>query len=101
MSVSNKKKNNGKFYDKQFKVAAVKLVTEEGYNPKEAAKSLGVPPSTLQYWIKIYGQEPKSQAETTQSLRLQVQNLQVQVRRLLMEREILKKATAFFASQSL
>ena len=52
---SRKKKHNGKAYDKEFKIAAVKLVTDQGYGPKEAALSLGVKPSTLSYWVKIYG----------------------------------------------
>jgi transposase len=94
-----KKKHNGKSFDKEFKVAAVKLVSEQKYTPKQAAMSLGVPMSTLQYWIKIYGQGPKQQAETMETLRLRLRQLETENQRLRMEREILKKATAFFASQ--
>ena len=67
---SERKKHNGKRYGREFKVAAVKLVTEKGYGPKEAALSLGVRPSTLQYWVKIYGQRPRLQAETMETLRM-------------------------------
>jgi transposase len=94
-----RKKHNGKRYDKGFKVAAVKLVTEKGYGPKEAASSLGVKPSTLQYWLKIYGQKPRQQAETVETLRLRNKQLEAENQRLKLEREILKKATAFFAGQ--
>jgi transposase len=94
-----RKKHNGKRYDREFKAAAVKLVTEKGYGPKEAARSLGVRPSTLQYWVKIYGQGPQRQAETMETLRMRNKQLEAENQRLKLEREILKKATAFFASQ--
>jgi transposase len=101
MSDQSRKKHNGKSYDKEFKTAATKLVTEQGYAPKQAALSLGVHVNTLQYWVKVYGRKPQQEAETLSSLRLRVQQLESQNRRLLMERDILKKATAYFASQSL
>lgn len=94
-----RKKHNGKRYDKEFKVAAVKLVTERGYSPKQAALSLGIPANTLQYWIKIYGHKPQQQAETMETLRMKNKQLEAENQRLKLEREILKKATAFFASQ--
>ena len=96
-----RKKHNGKRYDKEFKVAAVKLVTEKGYGPKQAALSLGVKPSTLNYWVKIYGHSPRQQAETMETLRMKNKQLEAENQRLKLEREILKKATAFFASQQL
>jgi len=94
-----RKKHNGKRHDREFKVAAAKLVTEKRYTPKEAALSLGVKPSTLQYWIKIYGQGPRQEAETMETLRMKNKQLEAENQRLKLEREILKKATAFFAGQ--
>lgn len=94
-----RKKHNGKRHDREFKVAAVKLVTEQRYTPKQAALSLGVKPSTFQYWIKIYGQQPRQQAETMETLRMKNKQLEAENQRLKLEREILKKATAFFANQ--
>ena len=91
------KKHNGKRHDKPFKVAAAKLVTEQGYTPKQAAASLGVKVNTLQYWVKVYGQVPQEQ--TVESLRLRVKELERENRRLVVEKEILKKATAFFAKE--
>jgi transposase len=99
MSDPSKKKHNGKRHDKEFKIAAVKLVIEEGYTPKQAAASLGVHTNTLQYWIKIYGKAPQGQAETLESLRLRIKELEKQNQRLVIEKEILKKATAFFAKE--
>ena len=99
MSDSDKKKHNGKRYDKQFKIAAAKLVTEQHYTPKQAALSLGVHTNTLQYWVRVYGQQSQEQAETIDTLRLKVKQLEKENQRLVMEKEILKKATAFFASQ--
>ena len=96
---SEKQKHNDRSHSREFKVAAVKLVTEQKYAPKQAALSLGIPMSTLQYWIKIYGSKPREQAETMETLRVRIKELEAQTQRLLMEREILKKATAFFASQ--
>ena len=94
-----KKTHNGKQYDKEFKVAAAKLVTEQGYTPKRAAASLGIPVNTLQYWIKIFGRRPQQEAETLETLRLRNRQLEAENQRLKLEREILKKATAFFAGQ--
>jgi len=96
---AEKKKHNGKRYDRSFKVAAVKLVTEKGYTPKESALSLGIPISTLMYWVKVFGHSPREEAETMDSLRLKNKQLESENQRLKLEREILKKATAFFASQ--
>ena len=98
-SQSDKKKHNGKSHDKEFKLAAVKLVSERKYTPKQAAVSLGIPMSTLQYWIKVIGEAPRQQAETMETQRLRIKQLEGENQRLRMEREILKKATAFFASQ--
>ena len=95
----DRKKHNGRSHDREFKMAAVKLVTEREYTPKQAALSLGIPMSTLQYWIKVFGQRPQEQAQTMETLRLRVKQLEAENQRLRIEREILEKATAFFASQ--
>jgi transposase len=95
-----RKKHNGRSYDKPFKLAAAKLVSEGGYTPKQAATSLGVKQSTLQYWVKVFAQRPQNQAETMETLRLRVRQLETENVHLRAEREILKKATAFFASQN-
>jgi transposase len=86
----------------EFKLAAAKLVTEQGYTQKQAAENLGVDPASIRSWIKLYSPaRPASSAETADVAGLQAENrrLREENRRLLMEREILKKATAFFAKE--
>jgi transposase len=88
-------------YSLDFKVSAAKLVTEQGRGLKDVATSLGVAPSTMQYWARRFGttvarpQAPDDPA----SLRRENDRLREENKRLLMEREILKKATAFFARE--
>ena len=88
-------------YSLDFKVSAAKLVTEQGRGLKDAATSLGVAPSTMQYWVRRFG-TPVARPEPPDdrdALRRGNDRLREENRRLLMERDILKKATAFFASE--
>ena len=89
-------------YSLDFKVSAAKLVSERGRGPKDVATSLGVAPSTLQYWVRRFGTpaaaRPRSPA-TEGDLRKENDRLREENKRLTMEREILKKATAFFARE--
>jgi transposase len=84
-------------YSREFKESAVKLVYEQGYEPVEAARSLGVDPATLRFWLKKFPAPASSSPE--RGLRSEVKRLREENKRLLLEREILKKATAFFAKQ--
>ena len=93
-----------KTYSKQFKIDAVKLVTEQGYKLSEAARNLGIHPGVLGRWKLQYEAEDTDSAfpgkghmtpEKEELYRLRKENA-----RLRMEREILKKATAFFAKES-
>jgi transposase len=83
-------------FSREFKESAVKLVNEQGYKPGEAAKSLGVDQGTLRAWLKQFTAAAGSVAPET-NLRLEVKRLREENKRLLLERDILKKATAFFA----
>jgi transposase len=90
-------------YTKAFKDEAIKLVTGQKYNAAEAARKLGVPNTTFDTWLAKAGWVHDKNAplpDDPQLLKVQVRDLQDQVKRLEMEKEILKKATAFFASQS-
>ena len=88
-------------YSLDFKISAAKLVTEQGRGLKDAATSLGVAPSTMQYWVRRFGSSAdRPQAPTGEAdLRKENVRLREENKRLLMEREILKKATAFFARE--
>jgi transposase len=84
-------------HSREFKESAVKLVQERGYTPVEAATSLGIDPSTLRFWLKKFPVPTDSAASSESGLRAEVRRLREENKRLLMEREILRKATAFFA----
>ena len=92
-------------YTRQFRDQAVKLVTERGYAPSAAARELGMPDSTLVQWLKKAGWKPRRESdpdaplpEDPRALAPQVRELRRQVRKLETEKEVLKKATAYFAS---
>lgn len=88
-------------YTKEFKEEAVKLVTEAGLGIPEVARRLSVGKSTIEYWVRkakkgsLSGQD-KVTAEEMELARLRKENAELK-----MEREILKKATAYFARESL
>lgn len=84
-------------FSTEFKESAVKLVNERGYSVSEAAKSLGVDANSIRGWLKKFGGEATIVTTGDRALRAEVQKLRQENKRLLMEREILKKATAFFA----
>ena len=96
----------GRHYTRQFRQQAMKLVTDQGYTVGRAACELGIPDKTLDRWLKKTGwtREPIVQVPSSEDprvLSIQVRELQKQVKRLEMEKEILKKATAYFASPHL
>jgi transposase len=65
----------------------------------EAAESLHVDASTLRLWLKKFASQIPAAADGATALREQVRQLREQNKRLQMERDILKKAAAFFAGQ--
>ena len=90
-------------YTKEFKSDAVKLVLEQGYSANEVAKRLGVNQTSVSRWVREYRQdnEPTVDSTATRSeLEAEVKRLSKENQRLKMERDILKKATAFFAKES-
>ncbi len=92
-----------KYYSKQFKIDAVKLVTEQGYNVSEAARNLGIHHTSLRHWKKQFetdGNQSFPGKGNLNSEKEELYRLRKENKRLRMEREILKKATAFFANES-
>ena len=89
-------------YTKEFKEDAVKLVLEEGYGSNEAARRLGVPSSTMRGWLKKLAKETdfNDDGSSKQELLAEIRKLKKEAKKLQMERDILKKATAFFAKES-
>jgi transposase len=91
-------------YTRQFKEQAVKLVID-GQEPTRTARELGMPHSTLMVWLNKAGwRKPQPQgaliSEDPAVLKAQIRELQRQLKRSEIEKDILKKATAYFASQS-
>jgi len=88
---------------KQFKVDAVKLVTEQGYKVSEAARNLGIHHSSLRRWKKQFetnGNQAFPGKGHMSPEKEELHRLRKEVKQLRMEREILKKAAAFFAKES-
>jgi transposase len=90
-------------FSREFKVEAVKLVTERGVTVAQASRDLGVHATVLRHWVKAaahdpahafpgYGQLTPEHAEITR--------LRREVAKLKAERDILKKAAAYFAKES-
>jgi len=99
---------NNRRYTRTFKEQAMKLVTEKEYPVATAARELGIPESTLTKWLHDSGwQRPVDDAgglpplsDDPAVLRVQIKELQRRLKRSEMEKEILKKATAYFAGQN-
>lgn len=92
-----------KQYTKDFKLDAISLVLEQGYKQAEAARSLGINVNMLSRWIKEH-QHDESQAFRGNGKltpeQEEIRQLRSQVKRLEMEKDILKKATVFFAKET-
>lgn len=96
--------NSGKRYPKEFQQSSAKLAIETNQAVSKTAQDLGVDPSTLRSWIaKHYpNHKTKTSSDITQEKLLEENKiLRKQLARATQERDILKKATAFFAKESL
>jgi len=85
-------------YTDEFREEAVALVTQQGYTVTEAANSLGITTKLIYNWKdKIAAKQSSDGSSLTEHAELI--KLRKENKRLLMERDILKKATAFFARE--
>jgi transposase len=92
-----------KKYTRELKLDAVRLVTGQGYNPSKASRNLGIDRGMLGRWLKEFRQDEREAFRGNGTLRSEgeeLRRLREQNRRLKLEREILKKAAAFFAKES-
>jgi transposase len=91
-----------KRYSEDFKRDAVNLVVSEGYSRSAAANSVGVAYTTFVKWYDKYAPQPEPTGPnaTTEQLQEEVKRLRKQLREAEIERDILKKATAYFAKES-
>ena len=88
-------------YTHEFKEEAVKLITEQGYQIAEAARNLGVKENVLGRWKRDMerGGEESLGLQGGTVVQRELNRLRKENKRLKMEREILKKAAAFFAKE--
>ena len=91
------KQTRRRFSD-EFKEEAVKLITEQGYKVSEAARNLDINASMLRRWQRELS--PESDGSINADEKAELQRLRKENKTLRMEREILKKAAAFFAKES-
>ena len=90
---------SAKRYTEEFKIEAVRQVTDRGYKIVDVSSRLGVTTKSLRDWLKKYG-GPSSQHQVISSQQDEVRRLKAELRRVTEERNILKEAAAFFASES-
>lgn len=89
-------------YPVEFKIDAVKLVLEQDYSVREAARRLDIPANSLFSWKRQYLEGrllPGYQRAQAKPEELELRRLQAEVKRLEMENDILKKAASYFARQ--
>ena len=91
-------------FSREFKLEAVKLITERGVKLAQASRDLGVHVNVLRVWVRELRADPASAfpGHGTQTPGdAEVTRLRREVARLKMERDILKKAAAYFAKESM
>lgn len=90
-------------YTSEFRAEAIKLVSEQGLSQETAAKRLSIPKGTLGNWMAAKSSKQISAPGTRSVTDLEAENsrLRKELSETRMERDILKKATAYFARESL
>jgi transposase len=91
-----------KVYGPQFKQEACKLVSGQGYSAGEAARQLGIPVTTILSWLKaqrLKDHPPPAGPDDPSVLRARIRELESQLAKSEMEKDILKKAAAYFARE--
>ena len=95
MTTENRKRSS---YTEDFKREAVTLVTEQGYKISEAARSLGIGSNLIGRWRRQF-EEEASGIRLSGDEREELKRLRKENRQLRMEKEILKKASQYFAKE--
>ena len=89
-------------FSRDYKLAAVKKVIEQGLSYCQVARDLGIPDNMIHNWRKAFEADGTLQAEvlSSPSMDAELKRLREENRQLKLERDILKKAMAFFAKES-
>ena len=95
-----KSNQKSKIYSPEFREGAVKLAIESDQSKAATARELGINVNTLHTWIAKYHQDHRSEPKEIDDMHLydQLKELKKENHRLREERDILKKAAAYFAS---
>jgi transposase len=100
MADTPKRRSRRQFTD-EFKAGAVRLVIEEGKTVGAAARDLDLTETALREWVRrAQADRTKGRTSLTTSEREELTRLRKELRIVTEERDILKKATAFFAKQN-
>jgi transposase len=92
-----------KRYGEEFKLEAVRLVRERGVSVAQAARDLDLHPNLLRNWVKAFVADPQHAFPGQGRMKpeqLEIARLRREVAKLKAERDILKKAAAYFAKES-
>ena len=89
-----------KIYPAEFKESAVKLAIESNKPMAQTAKELGIPVNTLHTWIGKYSKRMESQMVISTHHFDEIKQLKKELARVTQERDLLKKAAAYFAKES-
>ncbi len=89
-----------KIYNSEFKESAVKLAIESKRPIAQTAKELGITKTTLYTWVDKYSRPKQSTMRTDEHLYDELKRLKKDLARVTQERDLLKKAAAYFAKES-
>lgn len=87
-------------YTDEFKAEAIKQITERGYGVLDVSKRLGVSDKSLYSWLKQSRAQGSPNSQEIVSLKQELARMKAELKRTTEERDILKKAAAYFAKQS-
>jgi transposase len=90
---------NRRQYTNEFKAEAVKLVRSTGQSASQTAKDLGIPANVLYKWMTLFGSPNDGSGKITPNEHEELMRLRRENRILKEERDILKKAAAYFAKE--
>lgn len=91
-------------FSREYKIEAVKLVKERGVSVAQAARDLDVHENMLRKWVREFGADPAQSFTGNDQMKpeqLEIERLRREVAKLKAERDILKKAAAYFARDAI
>ncbi len=93
-----------KHYNPEFKQEVAELVVDKNYSVREAAEAMNVGKSTVDKWARLLRKERAGHETTSHPISVdqrKIKALELEIQRLKMEKDILKKATALLMSDSM